>query len=141
LKILFILVGGGGVGTLCIPSLMPNQRTYAPVISDLQMLFRTVADPGCLSRIPDPNFFHPGYRIGIKEFNYFKPKKWFLCSRNMIWACYFFYPSRIPAPGSRGQKGTGSGSATQLFRMLAWLRVSHRSSSIPRQPGWSEQRL
>jgi hypothetical protein len=22
-----------------------------------------VADPGCLSRIPDPNFTHPGFRI------------------------------------------------------------------------------
>jgi hypothetical protein len=25
----------------------------------------SVADPGCLSRIPVPNFFHPGYRIQI----------------------------------------------------------------------------
>ncbi len=23
----------------------------------------SVADPGCLSRIPDPTFFHPGSRI------------------------------------------------------------------------------
>jgi hypothetical protein len=34
----------------------------------------SVADPGCLSRIPDPNFFHPGSWIHIKEFKYFKPK-------------------------------------------------------------------
>jgi hypothetical protein len=26
----------------------------------------SVANPACLSRIPDPNFFHPGYRIRIK---------------------------------------------------------------------------
>jgi hypothetical protein len=24
--------------------------------------YASVADPGCLSRIPDPNFFHPGSR-------------------------------------------------------------------------------
>jgi hypothetical protein len=35
----------------------------------------SVADQGCLSRIPDPNFFHPGSRICIKEFKYFNPKK------------------------------------------------------------------
>ena len=47
----------------------------------------SVADPGCLSRIPDPTFFHPesrirtvsildpGSRILIKEFKYFNPKK------------------------------------------------------------------
>ncbi len=34
--------------------------------------YTSVADTGCLSRIPDPNFFHPGYeifqsRIRIKE--------------------------------------------------------------------------
>ncbi len=28
----------------------------------------SVADPGCLSQIPDPTFFHPGSRIRIKEF-------------------------------------------------------------------------
>jgi hypothetical protein len=27
------------------------------------------------SRISDPNFFHPGSRIRIKEFKYFNPKK------------------------------------------------------------------
>jgi hypothetical protein len=40
----------------------------------------SVADPGCLFRIPDPTFFHPGSelspsRILIKEFKYFNPKK------------------------------------------------------------------
>jgi hypothetical protein len=27
------------------------------------ILTTSVADPGCLSRIPDPTFFHPGSRI------------------------------------------------------------------------------
>jgi hypothetical protein len=47
----------------------------------------SVADLGCLSRIPDPTFFHPGSRIRtvsipdpgsrilIKELMYFNPKK------------------------------------------------------------------
>ncbi len=66
------------------------------------------ADQGCLSQIPDPNFFHsrfpdegvqifsildpwsqirffsiwdPGSRIRIKEFKYFNQKKWFLSSQ------------------------------------------------------------
>ncbi len=29
----------------------------------------SVADPGCLSRIQDPNFSQPGFRIRIKEFH------------------------------------------------------------------------
>jgi hypothetical protein len=47
----------------------------------------SVADPGCLSRIPEPNFFHPEYwiqgqkdsriRIRIKEFKYFNLKNCF----------------------------------------------------------------
>jgi hypothetical protein len=37
----------------------------------------SVADPGCLSRIPDPTIFHFGSRtrIRIKEFKYFNPPK------------------------------------------------------------------
>jgi hypothetical protein len=68
------------------------------------------------SRIADPNFFHPGSRMCIKEFKYFNPKKWFLRSRkydpgysSRIWIPDTdpdFLP--IPDPGSRGQNGTGS---------------------------------
>ncbi len=64
------------------------------------------ADPGCLSRIrlfsiPDPNFFHPGSRIHIKEFKYFSPKNCILSSRKYDPGCssririLVFYPSRI----------------------------------------------
>jgi hypothetical protein len=35
--------------------------THFPLISVI--LLTNVADPGCLSRIPDPNFFHPGSRF------------------------------------------------------------------------------
>jgi hypothetical protein len=52
----------------------------------------SVTDPGCFSQIPDPNFFHPGTRIRIKEFKYYNPKNCFSALGNMI---------RIVHPGSR----------------------------------------
>ena len=78
-----------------------------------------IPDPGCLSRIPDPTFFHPGSRIQtvsisdpgslilIKELKYFNPqkaKKWFLSSKKYDPGC----SSRIRMltfshPGSRIQ--------------------------------------
>ncbi len=57
------------------------------------------------SRILDPNFFHPGSRIHIKEFKYFNPKNYFSSSRKYDPGCLsrirvlIFYPSRIPDPG------------------------------------------
>ncbi len=55
--------------------------------------------------IPDPNFFHPGSRIHIKEFKYFNPQK-MVFKLSEIWLGLFiririltFYPSRIPDPG------------------------------------------
>ncbi len=44
--------------------------------------------------IPDPNFFHPGSWIRIKEFKYFNPIKWFPNSRKYDLGC----SSRIPDP-------------------------------------------
>jgi hypothetical protein len=80
--------------------------------------------------IPDPgsdffpsrirNFYipDPGFRILIKEFKYFNPKKWFLSSRKYDSGCssririLTFYPSRIPDPGVKKAPDPGSGSAT-----------------------------
>ncbi len=72
--------------------------------------------------ISDPNFFHPGSRICIKEFQYFNPKKWFLSSRKYESGCspgswiriliLNFYPSRILDPGIKKAPDPGSGSAT-----------------------------
>ncbi len=102
--------------------------------------FNRVADPGCLSRIPDPTFSHPGSRIRI----FFYPgstsknlsiliKKLFLSSRKYDPSCssrmriLIFYPSRIPGPGSRGQKGTGSRIRIQHCILTVfywyWLRA------------------
>jgi hypothetical protein len=49
----------------------------------LSTLVSSVADPGCLSRMPDPNFFpsriqgqkDSGSWIRVKEFKYFNPEK------------------------------------------------------------------
>ena len=89
-----------------------------------------VADPGCLSRIPDPTFFHPGSRIrtvsitdpgsASKNLSILTPKKWFLTLENMIRIVHpgsriqmlTFYPSWIPDPGVKKAPDPGSGSAT-----------------------------
>ncbi len=62
---IIIVLGAGGGGRRTLKEI----RNY--------LLFRNVADPGCLSRIriypswiPDPNFFYPGSRIRIKEFKF-----------------------------------------------------------------------
>jgi hypothetical protein len=73
--------------------------------------------PNPRSPIPDPTFFHPGSRIRpVSILTPNNQKNGFLSSRNMIRVVHpgsrirmlTFYPSRIPDPGSRGQKGTGS---------------------------------
>jgi hypothetical protein len=84
------------------------------------IVLNSVADPGWLSWIPDPTFFHPGSeffpsRIRIKEFKYFNSKNVFLSSTNYDPDCSSwirisdpnpdFLP--IPDPGSKGQKGIG----------------------------------
>jgi hypothetical protein len=51
--------------------LYPHLQVVALIVMD------SVADLGCLSRIPDPNFFHPGSRIRLKEFKYFNLKNGF----------------------------------------------------------------
>jgi hypothetical protein len=95
----------------------------------------SVADPGCLSRIPDPTFFHPGSwipdpnclhpgsRIRIKEFKYFNPKKWFLSSRKYDPGCSSRIPDPdpdflpIPDPGVKKAPDPGSGSATLVKKI------------------------
>jgi hypothetical protein len=70
--------------------------------------------PGCLSRIPDHNFFHLGSRIRIEEFKYFNPKK--MVSKLLKYdpGCspliriLIFYPSQIPDPGVKKAPDPGS---------------------------------
>ncbi len=46
-------------------------RSYTVVhkfYTQFSIFFRRIEDPGCIIRIPNPNFFHPGSRIRIKVF-------------------------------------------------------------------------
>jgi hypothetical protein len=108
-------------------------REFTVITISKGYIFCSVADPGCLSRIPDPgsdffpsripdpNCLHPGSRILIKEFKYFNPKKSknrFLSSKNMIQVVHpgsrirmltFSHPgSRIPDPGVKKAPNPGS---------------------------------
>ncbi len=68
------------------------------------------------SRIRLFSILDPGYRIRIKEFKYFHPKKWFLSfwkyETGFSFRILTFYPSRIPDPGVKKAPDPGSGSAT-----------------------------
>jgi hypothetical protein len=79
------------------------------------------------SRIPDANFFHPGYRIRIfpsripdphQRTEVILPKKLFQSSRKYDPGCssririLIFYPSRIPDPGVPNAPDPGSRYAT-----------------------------
>ncbi len=86
-----------------------------------------ISDPGSdffLSWIPDPNCFHPGSRIRIKEIKYFNPKKWFLSSRKYPGCSTripdpdFFYPSRIPDPGVKRHRIPDPGSASATLAQV-----------------------
>ncbi len=100
------------------PHVAPSQlkilqhRKGALVTGKVIININSVADPGCLSRIPDPTFFHPGYRIRIVSIPY--PKKWFLSSMKYDPGCSSripdpgpdFYSSWIPDPGYMGHSGS-----------------------------------
>ncbi len=61
----------------------------------------SVANPGCLSRVPDPNLFHSGSRIQI--FSISEPHQLFIPDPDLGCGSWFF-----THPRSRGQKDTGS---------------------------------
>ncbi len=60
--------------------------------------------------IPDPNLFHSGSRIRLKEFKYFNPKKWYLSTHN--YDPGFSSRIQIPDPGVKKAPDLGSGSIT-----------------------------
>ncbi len=64
------------------------------------LLFPSVADPECSSRIPDPNFFQPGSGSASKKLSIFKPPK-IVSHFSVLWSgissrirILIFYPSR-----------------------------------------------
>ena len=76
---------------------------FPPTFNGTHLYSKLLADPACLSRIPDPTFFHP-------ESDFFPSWIRILtqagCSSRI--RILIFYPSRIPDPECRGQKGTRS---------------------------------
>jgi hypothetical protein len=46
-----------------LPDFFPDNFNILPKILTPMTLMSSLADPGCLSRIPDPDFTHPGSRI------------------------------------------------------------------------------
>jgi hypothetical protein len=91
----------------------------------------SVAVPGCLSRIPEQNFFYPGsefFHPGSRE--YFNQKNWFISSRKDDPGCssrmriLFFLP--IPNFEVKKAPDPGSGSASLLspnpMMELTWCR-------------------
>ncbi len=76
----------------------------------------SVADPGCKSRIPDPNFFHPESRIRVKEFKFINPKDWFLRSRKYDPGC----SSRIRIQGSKRHRIPVRNTGRKLRNFMFW---------------------
>ncbi len=110
-----------------------------------------VADPGCLSQIPDPKFFHPGSRIQGQEDSGSRagsvPIKQFLSSRKYDPGCscririLIFYLSRIPDPGVKKSLDPGSrirntGFQSHFPKDLTWEIQSINSQ----QRGGGDQR-
>ncbi len=83
----------------------------------------SVAGPGCLSRFPDLNFFHPGSWIRITEFQDFHPNNCFKALRNVNWVVhpgsrswFFNHPGVKKAPDPRSVRNT----EYSVFILLFW---------------------
>jgi hypothetical protein len=99
-----------------------------------------IPDPGSRffpSRIPDPNRFHPGSRIRIKEFKHFNQKNSFQALGNMIRVVHpgfririlTFYPPRIPDPEVKKAPDPGSKSAT----LVLLLNMVNRDQKVSKR--------
>jgi hypothetical protein len=111
----------------------------------------SVADPGCLSRIPDPgsdffpswipdpNFFHPGSRIHIKDFKYLNPKNGFLSSWKYEPGCSSWIRIRDPDPDFVPIPDPGSGSAT--LRKSVKRPVGGEQETLEGRVGRSPERV
>ncbi len=63
---------------------------YSPPVKLVSKKISRFTDPGCLSRLPDPHFFHPGSRvikIPNQRIQVFLRKKLFLISRKYDLGC------------------------------------------------------
>jgi hypothetical protein len=111
------LVHNGGVGGVVRHFHLHQVDLRAGGAQARQLIYTTqlnsLVDPGCLSRIPDQNFFHP--RSASKNLNILTPKNGFSALGNMIRVVHpgsrlrnrfaTFYPSRIPDLGIKKAYG------------------------------------
>ncbi len=67
------------------------------------LLLCSVADPGCLSRIPDPNLFHPGSQIRIFPSRIHTKKSLNILTQKIGFKLSFGNMIRVVHPGSRIQ--------------------------------------
>jgi hypothetical protein len=95
----------------------------------------TITNLGCLSRIPDPYFFHPG--SASKNLSILIQKT--VSKLSEVWFGLFipdpdpdFLP--IPDPGSRGQKGTGSATARNNLQASNILLNPSQHGFMPGKP-------
>ncbi len=87
----------------------------------------SVADPGCLSRIPDTNFF-PDPESASKSLSILT-QKWFLALGNTIRVVHpgsgsrilIFCPSRIPDPGFKKAPNPGFATLFSTVHHMAYL--------------------
>ncbi len=85
--------------------------------------------------IQDPNFFHLGFRIRIKEFRYFNPNC-VLSSRKYDLGCSSWTRILIFTHPGRGQKGPGSGTQhwpSQFTFYFLQLRARRSGGSMSRR--------
>ncbi len=141
-------------------------HNVAHLSNEKKTISGSVAHPGCSSRIPDPNFFHPWIRIRIfpipdpgsasKNVSILNPKKLFPSPRKYDPGCsprirnLISYPFRITDPGVK--KAPNPGSATLRIRtvnckkrlynsigmqgQLPYLAVRTRLSQVRRLRPW-----
>ncbi len=111
-----------------------DYRSVFKFATSANILVISVADPGCLSRIPDPNFSIPdswSKRSASNNPSLFNPK--IVSKLSEIWSGMFipdpnldFLP--IPNPRSRAQKGTGS-----RIRNTAGYEITDMNSDLKLQ--------
>jgi hypothetical protein len=95
----------------------------------------SVADPGFLSWILDPNTYFPSrirIFIRIQEFQYFNPKKCFF-KLSEIWSGLFIPdpdPEFFTHPGSRIKKAPDPGSASVILLAVVWFGSSSTPSLV-----------
>ncbi len=120
-----LVAGRGGGGSLII-----REAWSSIIIYKWHYIFQYC---GSGMFIPYPNFFHPVYRIRIKEFRYLNPK--IVSKLSEIWSWLF-----IPDPGVKKAPDPGSGSATQHWYICCCFQMRVCIVRVGGWAGWGRRR-